>query len=411
MTVINTNVKSLISQNALTKNSRDLASAMEQLSTGRRINSAKDDAAGLAISSRMTSQIRGLDQSVRNGNDAASMLQTAEGALIELTNMLQRMRELSVQAANDTYAPQDRSYLNQEFQQLKEEVQRITRATQWNGMNILDGSFEGDQGVPGKFAFQVGANEGQVITHTLGDIGFREPAIAFDTDPAPVTGTAGAGGAPGSGSFTLSGEYRAGDEIEVVLGTKTYTITVPETIPSGYTNEGEDMIVVGDVDATLVNLTQYVAEFIDSDTGTLVGANVSSSSTTTVEFEGLANGPLSPRTVETTVVGDGALSGIKDLDILTTPNASEALGVLDDGIDTINSARADIGAVINRLNYAVDNLTNVSQYTSASRSTIQDANYAKASSELARTQIIQQAATAVLAQANTQAQTVLKLLQ
>ena len=190
MTVINTNVKSLISQNALSKNNRALESAMEQLSTGRRINSAKDDAAGLAISSRMTAQIRGLDQSVRNGNDAISMLQTAEGALIEVTNMLQRMRELSVQAANDTYAPQDRAYLNQEFQQLKDEVYRISRATQWNGMNILDGSFEGDQGVPGKFAFQVGANEGQTVTHTLGDVGFRKIAIATEVTTAADTGVA-----------------------------------------------------------------------------------------------------------------------------------------------------------------------------------------------------------------------------
>ncbi len=124
MTVINTNIKSLISQNALSKNSRSLSAAMEQLSTGKRINSAKDDAAGLAISSRMTAQIRGLDQSVRNGNDAISMLQTAEGAMIEITSMLQRMRELSVQAANDTYSAADRSYLDLEYQQLKSEINR-----------------------------------------------------------------------------------------------------------------------------------------------------------------------------------------------------------------------------------------------------------------------------------------------
>jgi flagellin len=406
MTVINTNVKSLISQNALTKNSRALSAAMEQLSTGKRINSAKDDAAGLAISSRMTSQIRGLDQSIRNGNDAASMLQTAEGALIELTNMLQRMRELSVQAANDTYAPQDRGYLNQEFQQLKEEVHRVTRATQWNGMNILDGSFVGDQGVAGKFAFQVGANEGQVITHILGDIGFREPSIAREITTVGDTNTLE------EGTITLSGEYRAGDTISIILGSKTYAITVPEKFPSGYTNAGEDLVVLDDSDATLANLTGYVAEFLDLASGTTVEAAVSSSSSSVIEYtKKVPNGALSPATVATTVVGDGALGAIKALDILTTPNASDALGALDDSIDTINSARADIGAVINRLTYAVDNLTNVSQYTSASRSTIQDADYAKASSELARTQIIQQAATAVLAQANTSQQTVMKLLQ
>jgi flagellin len=388
MTVINTNVKSLISQNALTKNSRALSAAMEQLSTGKRINSAKDDAAGLAISSRMTSQIRGLDQSVRNGNDAISMLQTAEGALIELTNMLQRMRELSVQAANDTYAPQDRGYLNQEFQQLKDEVQRITRATQWNGMNILDGSFEGDQGVAGKFAFQVGANEGQVITHTLGDIGFREPDLTFEVTTAGVTGTS-----PEEGTVTLSEEFRAGDVVSVTFGGTAHTYTVLAA------DIGADQAT------TLANVATKVTAALNA--GTKVTAT---SSGAVITYEGVANGVLT-RSGSVTYTDEGALNQVKDLDITTTPNASDALGVIDEAIDTINSGRADIGAVINRLTYAVDNLTNVSQYTSASRSTIQDADYAKASSELARTQIIQQAATAVLAQANTQAQTVLKLLQ
>ncbi len=388
MTVINTNVKSLISQNALTKNSRALSAAMEQLSTGKRINSAKDDAAGLAISSRMTSQIRGLDPSVRNGNDVISMLQTAEGALIELTNMLQRMRELSVQAANDTYAPQDRGYLNQEFQQLKDEVQRITRATQWNGMNILDGSFEGDQGVAGKFAFQVGANEGQVITHTLGDIGFREPDLTFEVTTAGVTGTS-----PEEGTVTLSEEFRAGDVVSVTFGGTAHTYTVLAA------DIGADQAT------TLANVATKVTTALNA--GTKVTAT---SSGAVITYEGVANGVLT-RSGSVTYTDEGALNQVKDLDITTTPNASDALGVIDEAIDTINSGRADIGAVINRLTYAVDNLTNVSQYTSASRSTIQDADYAKASSELARTQIIQQAATAVLAQANTQAQTVLKLLQ
>jgi len=394
MTVINTNVKSLISQNALSKNNRALESAMEQLSTGRRINSAKDDAAGLAISSRMTAQIRGLDQSVRNGNDAISMLQTAEGALIEVTNMLQRMRELSVQAANDTYAPQDRAYLNQEFQQLKDEVYRISRATQWNGMNILDGSFEGDQGVPGKFAFQVGANEGQTVTHTLGDVGFRKIAIATEVTTAADTGVAE------EGTITLSGVFAEDDVIEVTLNGVTTTYTV---LAADIDADGDDAV-------TLENVANALADALETDgeidnTWTVNGGVISYTAAT-------VDTPLAA-TVSRTVVGvdTGALANIQELDIITTPKSSAALGALELGIDTINSARADIGAMVNRLTYAVDNLTNVSQYTSASRSTIQDADYAKASSELARTQIIQQAATAVLAQANTSQQTVMKLLQ
>ncbi|MEI7784116.1 MAG: flagellin [Betaproteobacteria bacterium] len=388
MTVINTNVKSLISQNALSKNNRALSVAMEQLSTGKRINSAKDDAAGLAISSRMTSQIRGLDQAVRNGNDGISMLQTAEGALIEVTNMLQRMRELSVQAANDTYAPQDRGYLNQEYQQLKDEVYRVTRATQWNGMNILDGSFQGDEGVAGKFAFQIGANEGQTVTHTLGDIGYRKAEVATEVTTA---GVADPNGSAETGKVTLSGDYAAGDIVSLDFG----------GVASDYTVLAAD-VVDGDSAATLANIASNIT-LPNTITGTVSGA--------VITYAGVASGPLSG-TVSRTVVGDeAALAGIQDLDIATTPKASESLAALDIGINTINSARADIGAMINRLTYAVDNLTNVSQYTSASRSTIQDADYAKASSELARTQIIQQAATAVLAQANQQTQTVLKLLQ
>jgi flagellin len=393
MTVINTNVKSLISQNALSKNNRALSAAMEQLSTGKRINSAKDDAAGLAISSRMTAQIRGMDQAVRNGNDGISMLQTAEGALIEVTNMLQRMRELSVQAANDTYAPQDRGYLDQEFQQLKDEVYRVSRATQWNGMNILDGSFQGDQGVAGKFAFQIGANEGQTVTHTLGDIGFRKIAVATE-----VT-TAAAVGVKESGTVTLSGTYAAGDEIEVTFGGTTTTYVVPAAD-----------VVDGDADATLANIATGLA--VDMLATTELGAPTTATGAVITYTANVVNVNLDGSVSRTVVGADtGALADIQELDITTTPNASDALAALDIGIDTINSARADIGAMINRLTYAVDNLTNVSQYTSASRSTIQDADYAKASSELARTQIIQQAATAVLAQANTQTQTVLKLLQ
>lgn len=391
MTVINTNVKSLISQNALNKNNRALSAAMEQLSTGKRINSAKDDAAGLAISSRMTSQIRGLDQAVRNGNDAISMLQTAEGALIEVTNMLQRMRELSVQSANDTYAPQDRGYLDQEFQQLKDEVHRITRATQWNGMNILDGSFEGDAGVAGKFAFQVGANEGQIVNHTLGDVGFRKASVATEVTTGAATGVKEAG------TVTLSGSFAEDDVIEVTFNgtTTSYTVAAAD-------------IVEGDDEATLANIATELAT--DMAATAAIGTAVATDGVIAYEAT-TANDPLAG-SVSRTVVGDiGALSGIQDLDILTTPNSSEALAALEEGVDTINSARADIGAMINRLTYAVDNLTNVSQYTSASRSTIQDADYAKASSELARTQIIQQAATAVLAQANTSQQTVMKLLQ
>jgi flagellin len=211
MTVINTNIKSLVSQNAMVKNNRELSSAMEQLSTGKRINSAADDAAGLAISSRMTAQIRGLDQAVRNGNDSVSMLQTTEGAMIEMTNMLQRMRELSVQSSNDTYTENDRGYLDLEFQQLKTEVNRITRDTQWNGMDVLNGAFKNDADQVGRFRFQVGSSEGQVITHTIAAMGFQESTGATTLDTPDLT---------------LTGIFSVGDTFSVKVGTVTASYTV-----------------------------------------------------------------------------------------------------------------------------------------------------------------------------------------
>jgi flagellin len=209
--------------------------------------------------------------------------------------------------------------------------------------------------------------------------------------------TSAASGIKEAGTVTLSGSFVEGDAVEVTF----------KGTPTTYTVLSTD-IVDGDDEATLANVATGLATALaaTAEIGTAVATDG------VIEYEATAvNDPLAGSISRTMVTDEGALADIQDLDIMTTPNSSEALAALDVGIDTINSARADIGAMINRLTYAVDNLTNVSQYTSASRSTIQDADYAKASSELARTQIIQQAATAVLAQANTSQQTVMKLLQ
>jgi flagellin len=285
MSVINTNVKALVAQNALTINNRSLSKAMEQLSTGKRINSAADDAAGLAISDKMTSQIRGLNQAVRNANDGISLLQTAEGATQEITNMLQRMRELAVQAANDTYSSADRASIQLENDALAEEITRISDNTQWNGM----------------YVFNVGASAG-------------------------------------------------------VIGTVASS-------------------------ATTVSLQ--------------VGMNGDASDTIDVDWAAI----------------DATTLGVSALTLTTNSGAQTALATLDTAIADIDTLRAEMGAWMNRLTYAADNLTSISTNTAASRSRIQDADYAAASTELARTQIIQQAATAMLAQANQQPQSVLSLLQ
>ena len=274
MTVINTNVNALFSQNAMKVNNRTLSNAMEELSTGQRINSAKDDAAGLAITSTMTSNIRGLTQAVRNANDGISMLQTAEGAMIEQTNMLQRMRELAVQASTATYNSTQTGYLNTEFQALKTQIASITTQTTWNGDTILN--------TGSSYAFQVGAAASQTIDIKLADM--------------TISGTAGM----------------------------------------------------------------------------------------------------------------AALSG---LTISAVASATAALSNIDVALQAINAARATIGAGINRLTYAADNLNNVIQNTTASRSQILDTDYAVATTKLASSQIIAQAATAMLAQANQSQQGVLALLK
>ena len=288
MAVVNTNIGASVAQSALMRNDRALSTAMEQLSTGKKINSAGDNAAGLAISSRMTSQIRGLSAAISNANDAISMVNTAEGALDEITNMLQRMRELAVQAGTGTTDSADRTYLNSEFSALRSEIDRIVDNTQWNGRNILDGSAGASTG-KSTVAFQIGQD-----------------------------------------------------------GVKTQTLSTS----------------FGNFNNTTGKLSGLASKVI---TGTTIASAVNMASKSITEID--------------VVIGD------------------------------VSAQRATFGAVSNRLTHAVDNLTNVKTNSEAARSRILDTDYAAATSELSRTQIIQQAATAMLAQANALPQTVLALLQ
>ena len=278
MSVINTNVSAMYSQNAMKTNARAMSTAMQQLSTGTRVNSAKDDAAGLAIGQNMTSQIRGLNMAVRNLNDGINMMQTAEGAMIEQSNMLQRMRELSVQAMNGTYSSQQRSYLDLEFQQLSTQIGKIASDTTWNDQTLLNAANASAGGTSGIFTFQAGQASGQTVSVTIGNMS------------------------------------RSG-------------------------------------------------------------------------------------------------LGISGLAISTASGATSSLDTIITALETINQQRATIGAGINRMEYAADNLTNISSNATQSRSTIMDTDYALATTQLAKTQIIQQAATAMLAQANQQPQAVMTLLK
>lgn len=419
MTVINTNIKSLVSQNALNLNNRSLSSAMEQLSTGKRINSAKDDAAGLAISSRMTSQIKGLDQAIRNANDGISLLQTTEGATIEMTNMLQRMRELAVQSANDTNSDTDRGYLDLEYQQLSKEIARVASNTQWNGMNVLNNTQVGvagtatDVGLGARnVTFQVGANTNQIINIGLKDFsyGTGTPAVKSETQlnlsAADLTGGKTVSLSIGSSTFTVT--------LANAIAAATATPTEADDLATKLTAEINTTVGFEDIVVNSVGTTVTVSDAQGRTIGTTFnvtkadGNSVTSAGVkTTIAAGSLAVGANTP---PATAVFSGS-ARLNDTAINTQANANTAIDRVDHAINAINSERAQMGAVMNRLSYAGDNLTNVSQNTTESRSRILDADYAKASSELSRSQIIQQAATAVLAQANTTQQTVLKLLQ
>jgi flagellin len=411
MTVINTNTAATISANALTKNERAMSQAMERLSTGQRINSAADDAAGLAISSKMTSQISGLNQAVRNANDAISQVQTEEGAMIEVSNMLQRMRTLAVQSSSDTNTSTDRAALDSEFTALASEMQRIGANTQWNGTDLLDGV-----STTGAQAFQVGANASQTIAHTFADLevanadATAHTAVAT-TNPAKTVATMVFQGG------TTGGTAVVGDTVTFTVDSVAYSGKVTSASGgeiTGITLHGSSTETkTGATDATTIASTTaggtmtfaYSADNKFTITSGTTGSNLMAVAYVTATSDGTTSG------FERASLSRGLTAGALFADISTSAGANSAINTLDVIIADIASARAVSGAVINRLEYAADNLANVSQNASASRSRILDADYAAETTELARTQIIQQAGTAMLSQANQQAQTVLALLK
>ena len=391
MAVINTNIAATMTTNALARNDRDMAATMERLSTGKSINSAKDDAAGLAVSSRMTAQIRGLDQAVQNANDAISMIQTADGASIEIGNMMQRMRELAVQASNGTVTSTDQNSLNLEFVQLRTEIERIANQTQWNGENVLDGSAGTSSN--GTAVFQVGANSLQTMSVAFGDWNLN----ASTSDVAGVQAVY---------DFTITDTQVAALAGNFVISDGQNTVTLDAATVAPLTTVA-GLAAAIEADGSLTRLTA------SDGTGKLT-LTYDNAEVVTVPPTISENG--SSQTVAETTAGVTALSSVYGTDISaikidTDADANAAIASLDTAINGINAQRATFGAGMNRLEYAIDNLTNVSQNATASRSRIEDADYAAETTELARTQIIQQAGTAMLTQANQQNQTVLALLK
>lgn len=391
MAVINTNIAAMMTTNALARNDRDMSATMERLSTGKSINSAKDDAAGLAVSSRMTAQIQGVEQAVQNAGDAISMIQTADGASIEIGNMMQRMRELSVQASNGTVTSTDQSSLNLEFVALRTEIDRIANQTQWNGENVLSGTAGTSSN--GTAVFQVGANSLQTMGVAFGDWN-------LDASTSDVTGVNAVY------DFTITDTQVAALAGNFVISDGQNTLTLDATTVGALTTVA-GLAAAIEADGSLTRLTA------SDGTGTLT-LTYDDAAVVTVAPTLSENGTAG--TVAETTVGVTALSSVYGIDISsiaidTDVGANSAIAALDTAINGINAQRAVFGAGMNRLEYAIDNLTNVSQNASASRSRIEDADYAAETTELARTQIIQQAGTAMLTQANQQAQSVLALLK
>ena len=398
MSVINTNVSSLIAQNAITSNSLSQSKAMQQLSTGLRINGAKDDAAGLAIASKMTAQIKGLDQAVRNANDAISMLQTADGAMVAVSDMMQRMRELAVQAASDTNVSTDRTALNSEFNALRGEITRITKNTQWNGMNILDGSANSSTG---SFNFQVGASAGQTINQTIGSMGMATVTGGTYTN----ANTAATSTAKQKDIITIAGTPAAGDVITITMDKAQFQYTVTAADVVSTTAATNYLSIATSMAAAMAVANGSQPSFLAAN-----GLASAAGAAAVLTLTGATNNvTYSSPTIATS--NGGSLANVNDLSVSTQVAATGAIASMDNAMATVNSTRSGLGATINRLTYAGDNLANVSQNAQASRSRVQDTDYAKTSTELARTQIISQAATAMLAQANQSQQSVLALLK
>ena len=357
MSVINTNVSAMYSQNAMKTNARVQATAMEQLSTGVRVNSAKDDAAGLAIGQNMTSQIRGLNQAVRNLNDGINMMQTAEGAMVEQSNMLQRMRELAVQSMNGTYSDTQRSYLDKEFQALTDQIDRISKDTMWNDQKLLAGG--GYIATP--------KNDAVVAVSAQGN-----SAVAANSTTTDYLGVTVASGA----SY-----FEKLDAATGMLVSFSSLSLVPSYVTSGAIFSGP-------------SATKWVLASKLHSTFT-VQAGKDEDQTITVD--------IAPMNAEG--------YGIEGLGIGTFDTATSTLNKISTALEQINNQRAGIGAAINQMAFSADNLTNVSSNATQSRSTIMDTDYALATTQLAKTQIIQQAATAMLAQANQMPQSVMALLK
>ena len=368
--VVNTNIGSSNAQRSLASSSRELATAMERLSSGKKINSAADDAAGFAIAERMTAQVRGLNMAVKNSSDAISLLDTTQGMYDDQLDIVQRIRELAIQAANDTNSTEDRQFLQDEVNALVAEAHRISEDTTFN-----------DESVGGWKSFQVGVDANQSIETYIGTHGYHTGAAA-----AQLTQAVSAGATTLELKSLSTGHAFAADDI-IFAGLEN-------------TNEGEFLRIESVQEASFNDdgtFTQTITLFSDQGVVSDLDANFHLvAAVATFDFDTLTS-------------TEGARGSLKAIDLVN--DAAGALVGIDSAIRTIVGSGASVGALQNRLEYTVSNLMNVSEFTTAARSRIEDADFAAESARLAKAQVLQQTGTAMLAQANSSSQLVLSLIR
>ncbi|NIY70872.1 flagellar filament protein [Marivivens donghaensis] len=492
MTTINTNIGAINAQSNMARVNDEFNTAMTRLSTGLRVNAAKDDAAGMAIGEKMTAQVMGLNQAIRNASDGKNLVDTTEGAHVEVSNMLQRLRELAVQSANDTNTASDRGSLMAEAKQLVAEVDRVAETTTFNGMNILDGSFKGKQ-------LQIGADSGTTMEINVDsakatDIGAHEmtseqSTTSFDAETVTISGHRGSEtmtttatdsakdiaarvngissstgvSATASTSAVLEGPEASNTAVASTVqfdinGVSTKAVAIPASDPNGGQRleslrdaindlssqtgvtaaiNDDGNIELTDVDGDDIKIENFKSSTASSTMTITAGDNAATfdldpttaGTTDTVTMKGSVNMTSTNTFSVATDVSDVAgtsesfldtdsdlhfgssLSAVSEIDITTAEGANDAIKVIDVALSKISDSRSELGAVSNRLDSVISNLTNISTSVQAAKSQVMDADFAQESTNLARGQILSQAATAMLAQANSSKQGVLQLLR
>lgn len=383
---VNTNIASLNTQRNLNNSSASLNTSLQRLSTGSRINSAKDDAAGLQIANRLTSQVNGLNVATKNANDGISLAQTAEGALQQSTNILQRMRDLSLQSANGSNSDSERTALNGEVKQLQKELDRISNTTTFGGRKLLDGSF-------GVASFQVGSAANEIISVGIDEMSAESlNGTYFKADGGgAVTAATASGtvdialGITGGSTVNVKVDMK-GNETAEQAAAKIAAAVNDANVGIGAFSDGDTISYVSKASAD--GTTSAVSGVVITDTGS-TGAGAAASPSTFTE----------------------ANDTVAKIDISTAKGAQSAVLVIDEAIKQIDAQRADLGAVQNRFDNTINNLKNIGENVSAARGRIEDTDFAAETANLTKNQVLQQAGTAILAQANQLPQSVLSLLR